>query len=73
MDPIKEEHNPIIGWRKLIFGITSVLGACVIEAFVTGGWSKAGISGLVALNALFYGPPVLKEFKGIVQAWKGRP
>ena len=68
------EPNPsksIFGWRKLIFGMTSLLCVTATEWYVPAGWSTAGVVGIVLITALYYGPPVLKELTKLVDAWKG--
>ena len=70
MDPTP--NKTIIGLRKLIFGLTSLLCVTATEWYVPAGWSKFGITGIVLVTALFYGPPVLKELTKLVAAWKGK-
>jgi len=72
MEPIEEKSVGIIGWRKLIFGLTSLISITLVESLITGGWSKWGIGGIVAVTALFYGPPVLKELTKLVAAWRNK-
>ena len=67
---VEKIKNGVIGIRKFLFGLVSITWVSVVE--ITCGWTKVGIGGMVAVVALFYGPPVINALTGLVKAWRGK-